>query len=238
MNIKFLILILVLSLISCNYSERRNIAINSEINIDTLKANTKFKINDSICYSLINSYYKQFGIYISTYFLIEDSLRIDLNNDGNKDMLIVLSPVSLELVEKSNCITDSFPKRLLVEIISNNEKYNIGNVYSNLISDIGGGLSAYNGIYLTKNGFAIEHQRGSKYSFNYIMEFNINSNSDILLRQIRKVCSCEGHERKINYNYDNYDAHKINLNDTLKTNCNCDSIWEKLEKQNYNHRKK
>ena len=97
-----------------------------------------------------------------------------------------------------------------------------------MISNIGGVLSEYNGMFKTKNGFKIIHEAGAKYSFEYTMFFNVKLN-EIFLGKISKRCSYNGIDSIVTYQYKDYPAKLINLNDTLNHNCNCDSIWNILE---------
>jgi hypothetical protein len=181
------------------------------------------------CFSPLQSYQFRFGIFLSDYYVIKDSLSIDLNNDRLMDTILILSPLSLEPID-TNCSYkfDKNPKRLLVEVISKSGKSKIRGIYSNLVSDIGGVLSHYNGIFKTENGFKIAHEAGAKYSWSYIMEFSIKSNQLTLVKVVKK-CSLNDKEKDIIYTYDNIPLSNINLPDTLSHQCNCDAFWSELE---------
>lgn len=47
--------------------------------------------------------------------------------------------------------------------------------------------------------FAIKHQAGAKYSWEYIMEFGLNANNLLTLKMITKVCSYAGCDKKVEY---------------------------------------
>jgi hypothetical protein len=185
---------------------------------------------DKICKSLAKSFYKRFGIIISNYYIVMDSLAVDLNRDSFMDTIIILSPIPLEPVyENYNCNFENQPKRLLIEIINDGGKSKIRNVYSDLVTDVGGVLSHYNGIFKTKDGFKIVHQSGAKYSWLYTVEFSTATKNKLTLIKISKNCSFEGEGRNLDYNFNNQTIERINIPDTLQSNCNCDKYWLELE---------
>jgi hypothetical protein len=131
--------------LSCNSTTKKSDKTATEINTiphfkeDTIKAiGYSIPIKKDSCSLVANNFHKKFGVFISDYYIILDSLNIDLNNDKIIDRLLVLSPQSLDS-EENICKMDVSPKRLLVEIINNNNTSKIRNIYSNLISDTGGG---------------------------------------------------------------------------------------------------
>jgi hypothetical protein len=185
-----------------------------------------------LCKTLDDSYFKRFGIVISKYYVVMDSLAVDLNRDSFVDTVIILSPIPLEpIAENYDCDFEKDPKRLLVEIINNRGKSKIRNVYSNLISNVGGVLSHYNGIIKTKDGFKIVHQAGAKYSWLYTIEFSSATKDKLTLTSISKTCSYEGEEKNLNYYFKNQSIERINIPDTLQSNCDCDKYWLDLEKK-------
>lgn len=185
-----------------------------------------------LCETLKDSYFKRFGIIISKYYVVMDSLAVDLNRDSLVDTVIVLSPITLEpIAENYDCDFDKDPKRLLVEIINNRGKSKIRSVYPNLISNIGGVLSHYNGIFKTKDGFKIVHQAGTKYSWLYTIDFSTAKKDKLTLTHISKTCSYEGEGKDLNYYFKNQSIDKINISDTLQSNCGCDKYWLYLEKK-------
>ena len=203
---------------------------NEAIEVDSVKMDQnilKAKLSDS-CFLKVKGYYRISGISISKYYEVEDSLELDLNNDKEMDYLLMLSPMGMEEPGYS-CSLDS-AKRLLVEVISQNGKRRIRHVYSNLLTDISGLLSTYNGIHKTKNGFEIKHMAGQRYTWHYIVEFNTSNKDRISLSKIEKECSVDGKPIKEEYFYKDYPVEKINITDTLKKDCNCDKLWEKLDK--------
>ena len=224
--------------LSCNSTTKKSDRITVEINTkphfkeDTIKAiGYSIPIKKDSCSLIANNFHKKFGVFISDYYIILDSLNIDLNNDKVIDRLLVLSPQSLDS-EESICKMLVSPKRLLVEIINNNNNNTskIRNIYSNLISDVGGVLSHYNGIFLTNNGFEIIHQAGSKYSWTYKMIFSVRDSNHIKLKAINKTCTFNGIDKKIKIHYKNVTFDKISISDTLKKDCNCEKLWKELEK--------
>jgi hypothetical protein len=223
--------------LSCNSTTKKRDRIATEMNTkshfeeDTIKVmGFSIPVKKDSCSLIANNFHKKFGIFISDYYVILDSLNIDLNNDKVIDRILVLSPQSLES-EESNCKMDVSPKRLLVEIINNNNNTSkIRNIYSNLISDVGGILSHYNGIYLIKDGFEIIHQAGAKYSWTYKMIFSVGDENHIKLKTINKTCTFDGIDKKIKVDYKNVACDKISISDTLKKDCNCEKYWLELEK--------
>jgi hypothetical protein len=191
--------------------------------------NDRTSKNDT-CRLIAINFHKRFGIVISDYYVIKDSLSIDLNDDQIVDALIVLSPSSLE-PEHNECKIDSCTKRLLVEIINHKGGAKIRNVYNNLISNSGGVLSHYNGMHKTDNGFEIVHQAGARYSWLYKMEFSVGNKNGLMLTKILKRCSFDGSDKIREFSYNQLSLDKINVSDTLKRQCNCDQLWLELEKQ-------
>lgn len=202
---------------------------NSKISYDTIKFKGLGEIPAN-CLQFSDKYYKRFGIVISNYYQVRDSLAISLNNDKYIDTIVILSPLSLEPIDE-NCdfSFDKHPKRLLVEIINNNGKSKIRNIYPNLVSDIGGVLSHYNGIFKTKEGFKINHEAGARYSWEYSVRLSVGKDS-LTLTSIFKKCSYNGKDKNISYHYNNAPISKINIPDTIKNQCNCDEFWSKLDK--------
>lgn len=189
----------------------------------------KSDVKDS-CLNFINSFHKKFDIYISDYFVILDSLAIDLNSDDIIDRVIVVSPLSLEASVGDKCQDhDTVAKRLLVEILLSNGRGKIRQIYSNLISDVGGVLSPYNGISKTEDGFQIVHEAGAKYSWQYSNRYSVTKGFVALVETYKK-CSYNDKEKEVTYRYDNISASKVNIQDTLAHQCNCDEYWEELEK--------
>ncbi|MDN4167093.1 hypothetical protein QWY31_16400 [Cytophagales bacterium LB-30] len=219
--------ILVLGLFYCRPVKHNKFDSNV---IDTIYLDNSILKTEERCLNLANSFYVKFGVAIPLYYNVMDSLNIDLNNDGLIDTLVVLSPVALEDPSFLECEVQQDPKRVVVEIINKSGISRVRKIYSNLISDIGGVLSKYVGLYKSKDGFKIQHESGSRYSWTYILEFSTKSNESIIVVKIEKLCSFEGIERKVEYSLDNFPADRININDTLSNNCSCDEVWKILEK--------
>jgi hypothetical protein len=218
-------LTIVCSCHSINGHNQGEIIENDSVKMDqnVLKA----KLSDS-CFLKVKGYNLTCGIMISNYYLVEDSLILDLNNDKESDYLLMLSPVGMEEPDY-NCSLDN-AKRLLVEVISNHGKSKIRHIYSNLLTDISGLLSPYNGMDKCQNGFEIRHMAGQRFTWDYIVQFNTSNEERIYLSKIIKECSVEGQPIKEEYFYKDYPVEKINITDTLKKDCNCYKLWEKLDK--------
>jgi len=223
-------IILVLSF--CSTLKSKRISFRYTLSRDTLFAKmiNDGASNNDTCRLIANNFHKRFGIVISDYYVIKDSLSIDLNDDQIVDALIVLSPLSLEL-EHNECKIDSCSKRLLVEVIKDIGRAKIRNVYNDLISNFGGVLSHYNGMHKTNNGFEIIHQAGARYSWLYKMEFSVANKNELRLTKIFKRCSFDGLDKTREFRYNQLSLDKVNVPDTLKRQCNCDQLWMELEKQ-------
>lgn len=196
--------------------------------LDTLHT-PSLNLSPEISQDLLNDYYLRFGIAIPKYYSVRDSLAIDLNKDRKIDTIIFLSPVILEDSKYSRELDINNPKRVLVEIISNGESTRLRNVYDNLTSDIGGVLSTYSGLYLSKRGFEIRHMAGAKFSWTYVIEFSTQSQDSIFLARIEKTCSFNGVDDQKEYFYEKMSVSHLNINDTINADCNCDNAWMRLE---------
>ncbi|QKJ31069.1 hypothetical protein HQ865_15335 [Mucilaginibacter mali] len=177
-----------------------------------------------------NGFYRRLGITIANYYTIKDSLTIDLNKDGIKDELLILSPTSLDDT-KSDCTfkIDKEPHRLLVEVINIKGTSKVREVYPNVVSNIGGVLSHYDGIFKTMKGFKIVHEAGERYSWHYTTEFEFLKGETVLTK-IQKTCSFNGKHKTVEYKYPYKAIKSINIPDTLNKQCNCDTYWSKLDK--------
>lgn len=195
---------------------------------DTITVDNNYIADKNNCKDFTGLYYTRFGIAISKYYVVNDSLGLDLNKDGKTDTIVILSPV---LLEDSYISCGNYsPKRILVEILNLDDGVKVRNIYSNLISDIGGVLSKYNGIKKNKNGFEISHYSGSKYSWNYAMEFSTKSADSITLIKTKKECSVNSNNKSLEYHYDSQSARLFDIMDTINSNCGCDVQWIELEK--------
>jgi hypothetical protein len=222
----FVIIIFSTLLIACN---RSGSPTNSVGISDTIRvSNMQVGVTPEVRAEYLNHFYSRFGVVIPKYYLVVDSLALDLNSDGFIDTLMVLSPISLEEVEHSNLQIETTPKRLLVEILNMKGISKLRNIYENLISDIGGSLSKYNGLKPTECGFEINHTSGSKYSWSYSTVFSTKSKDSLQLLKIKKTCAYDGKEKNIEYVIDNRSIKNINVQDTINANCNCDALWESI----------
>ena len=229
MLIRLLGVLFIFIAVSCNVKIKTT-GVNQRLT-DTLYYETANlnEANDS-CLHIVRSFHKKFDIYISDFFVVLDSLSIDLNNDQVMDRIVVVSPMSLEAsAEKCQLGDDSVSNRLLVEVLNFNGEGKIRHVYANLISNVGGVLSPYNGIYSTDDGFKIVHEAGAKYSWQYTNRYSVTNGIIALVESIKK-CSYDEKEKEVSYRFNNVSASDVNIQDTLSRQCNCDEYWEELEK--------
>jgi hypothetical protein len=222
----FLVLILA---VSCNIKTKRT-SFNQEVSDTLYYQSPKRSDSNDTCLHLINTFHKKFNIYISDFFVILDTLSIDLNNDRVMDRLIVASPLSLEANNEGKCLfgQDTLSKRLLVEVLYLNGEGKIRRVYRDLISNVAGVLSPYSGIFLTQDGFKIVHEAGAKYSWKYANRYSVNGGL-ISLVETDKTCSYDNKEKNVTYRSKNVSAAEVNIQDTLARQCNCDGYWAELE---------
>ena len=183
------------------------------------------------CSAFVAGYRSGFGILISNYYSVLDSLPVHLNGDKYVDTVLILSPKSLDPIENQcDFLFDRHAKRLLVEVISNpTGKAKIRGVYPDIISDVGGVLSHFSGILATKDGFKIVHEAGAQYSWSYSVEFSV-INDRLGVREIAKTCSYGDRTDSLTYSYDNINLENVNVPDTLAVQCNCDALWSKWSK--------
>jgi len=211
--------ILCLTLFSCAKFS------NEVGNVDTLRI---YDLEDGIPKELIGRYYSRFGVSIPKYYVVLDSLAIDLDGNQFKDTLVVFSPLILEDSRFGSLAQR--PKRVLVEIMNVAGRSTIRNTYVNLISNAGGVLSKYNGMSLTNTGFEIRHQAGSRYSWEYIAEFSTAYPDSIYLVRLQKECSFDYATEQEEYVFGQKSVQEISIDDSLSANCNCDRIWKNIEK--------
>src|SRR5258708_2058758 len=211
---------------SCNKARSIKVAVS-----DTLRAPT-LHLPTELSKDLLHKYYSRFGIIIPKYYVVTDSLAIELNGDSKLDMLAFLSPILLVENKYFAELPANNPKRVLVEIVNSEKGRKIRNVYYNLTSNIGGVLSKYGGLYPTKKGFEIRNMSGARYSWVYVTEFSTEYPDSLFLTRIQRTCSFNGLDDKKEFLYKKSSVRKMNVNDTISINCNCDKSWEYLEKLN------
>ncbi len=229
LNALIAILIICLGYISCK-NEIKTKTTNKDVTIyDTI--NFQDKNMSYLELGIKNSkFFNRFGVVISNYYEIIDSLPIDLNNDGFIDTLAILSPLLLNPEFNLQSPNDDFePKRLLVEIINEDGSSKIRNIHKNLLSNGGGVNSHYNGIYSSEDGFRIDFQSGAKYAYKYSVYFSVKKFSSLELVRIIKKCSFFENEIQTKYFYNDLDLDSLVISDTLDNNCNCDYYWKILE---------
>jgi hypothetical protein len=200
--------------------------------------NTKLKKRNLMLLPIsLKGWHKKFGLYISDYYDEIDSLKIKVNTSNVLHSIIVLSPVSLDRERFHNFLKiDTLPTRLLLHIVYSNGKPQIAGIYDNLISNAGGVLSKYSGIFETNQGFKIAHEAGNKFSWRYVTTFEVKKNK-LIVTKIQKRCSYDDYDEKIVYRR-YMPAERFNLLDTLNKQCNCDNIWNKLVKTSSKHNRR
>lgn len=93
-------------------------------------------------------YYDFKGIKISNYYDLDNVICLNINDDEIEDYLILLVPKSIipPLSDDFNFNENKFYRRIIVEIITYEKRYYVGNTYYNLISNKAGLCSGFNGI--------------------------------------------------------------------------------------------
>ncbi len=177
--------------------------------------------------TVLDGFYNKFGIVISNYYVIKDSLKLRQKN-GYSDNILILSPILLE-EKKDSCLSsiDKAPERVLVEVVNIDGKSKLLDVYHNLLSNSGGAISHYNGLYKTSKGFKIVHEAGERYSWNYTVEFE-KIRDKLFLNLIDKSCSFNGKTKNVKLHYFK-PANEFNITDTLNNQCNCNKFWSQLD---------
>lgn len=217
----------LLGLFSCkSINTRKDV---EERDYDTLMIANQILSESDDKNELLSSYYIDFDIVISNYYIVTDSIAIDLNDDNLIDTIVLLTPVVLEDERFKDYLKEESPKRLLVEILNTPNGSKIRNIYDNLASSIGGVLSKYAGIYKTNQGFEIRFQSGSRYSWSYIVEFSTHHPDSIFIVRQEKICSFDGRDMRYEQFFKKASVSIISISDSIDNNCNCDPIWEKLE---------
>lgn len=181
------------------------------------------------CSQFVVGYKLNSGVLISNYYSVIDSLSLDLNDDKYIDKVLVLEPISLgPSVTACDLSFDRNPKRLMVVVMNAPlVGAKIREVYKSILSDTGGVLSHYDGIYATRNGFKVVHRAGVNYAWEYSMEFSTEK-SRITLREVSKKCSFGDKTDSLLFRYYGLGLDKVNLPDTLANQCNCEAAWSKL----------
>lgn len=158
------------------------------------------------CMPKANGGFQEFnGIKISSDYLIIDSLSLDLNRDHLPDKIMVLSPRLQEEDELSNkCYNSPFNNRLLVTILSQNDKYIIGTVNERLILNNSEFYSLpYKKLNREADGFSINFFVGSTIRCRYKFTFKGTVNN-CYLQNSKYSCYVmdlsKDEEKEIKYN--------------------------------------
>src|SRR3990167_10496641 len=107
---------ILLFLLSCNY---RSSTTKLGAVKDTITVDKNYIADKNNCKDFTGLYYTRFGIAISKYYVVNDSLGLDLNKDGKTDTIVILSPVLLE--DSYTSCGNYSPKRILVEILNSDD---------------------------------------------------------------------------------------------------------------------
>lgn len=108
-------------------------------------------------------YYEFKEIKISNYYELDFFIGLNINDDEIEDFLILLVPKSIipPLSDDFDFNENKFYRRIIVEIISYENGYYIGNTYFNLVSNAAGLGSSFNGISAANDEIVIEHAKSN-----------------------------------------------------------------------------
>jgi len=199
----------------CHFSNQGDITFSDTIEFENNCKSNKY-----------DGYYNFQGVAISNHFMLLDSVYVNLNEDKQLDLLIVLSPKELDCPE--NCYSVEMD-RLVVELINHDTRFYVRNTYGNLISNIGGVLSKYNGIKVKGQNITISHCSGSRYRWEYSVKLSSDGINKLTLVEICRTCKFENDSISDIFKYSNMDLTLFNVNDTINLNCNCDNFWSQLQ---------
>ena len=138
--------------------------------------------------NIINEYYNYWGITFSKYYIILDSIKIDIDKDGADDRFLVISPITqIYSPDTLNCDHQT-GKKLAIILLANKGKYKINYVNENIIlNDYEYQSEPYCGIKPNRHGFAICFFIGSIIKCKYWFSFRIK-NGDIYLIKRKYDC--------------------------------------------------
>ena len=106
-------------------------------------------------------YYEFKEIKISNYYELEASIGLNINDDETENFLILLVPKSIipPLSDDFDFNENKFYRRILVEVVSCEHGYCVGNTYFNLVSNAAGSGSGFNGMSTANDEIVIEHSK-------------------------------------------------------------------------------
>ncbi len=124
------------------------------------------------------------GIKISNFYLIKDSLKLKLNNDSKIDYYLIISPITQEYGEDTVHVTPHLAKRLLILLVSENNKYNISFINENIIpNNYDYQSDPYMGITLNEwEGINLSVSTGSSVKCHYKYFFKKNNKGTYLAK--------------------------------------------------------
>lgn len=223
---RFYIFIIILQLLSC---VNRNIDKKCINSFDTVKVNSDNNSNDIRFDTILNKYRNISGVIIQNYYTVEDSLSMDLNNDSQKDLILILTPISLLNEDIPYNLIEENPNRLFVEVEIFKSFSKIRQIRRNLINNIGGVLSKYSGIKQSENCIEISHESGNRYRWLYTYKLSTMNSDSLSLIKIYKECSFADSSVEYTFYYDFLPLNLFNINDSININCDCNNSWEYFE---------
>ncbi|OGS72030.1 MAG: hypothetical protein A3F91_03685 [Flavobacteria bacterium RIFCSPLOWO2_12_FULL_35_11] len=134
--------------------------------------------------SLVNEYYSYLGIKFSKYYIILDSLKIDINKDGFLDRFLVIAPITQIYSPDTLPCDQQTGKKLAVVLLAQQNKYTISYVNENLIlNDYEFQSEPYCGIKSCNHGFILCFFIGSIIKCEYNFYFKIKNGNLYLYKR-------------------------------------------------------
>lgn len=169
------------------------------------------------------------SINISSYYVIEDSLTVDLNNDAADDMVLRLAPTYLyEENLQSDSLADSMCFRPMLVLLQNPQtgNFTIQDVYYQQYDGAGGVMSCYNGMQRSTEGFKTFYQAGAHYNWEFIVSYIFDQDT-LFVKDIINRCkyNIAEFDTVIKTNFNQTPAVAINIKSYLEDSCLCCQIW-------------
>ncbi|XZF15427.1 hypothetical protein ACTHGU_04760 [Chitinophagaceae bacterium MMS25-I14] len=149
------------------------------------------------------AFFKIYGTSISSDYDVLDSLKIDINNDSIKDLIVIFSPKIQQLrIEKSPCYFQKYDRRLLAIFLSNKNGFVLKCINENLILNR---FEYQNEPFIKmehiSNGILLKYYIGSSLKCDYNFYFNVHNNNLFFVKK-------------------EYNCYLINLSEREKKNIN------------------
>jgi hypothetical protein len=170
------------------------------------KLNKTFSVNGDTIFSALRKcnfiekpiFHKVLTLNIdNSYYTVIDSVISDLNSDGKKDYIYVLSTYYQEnLIQINECIKKN-DSRLIIFFLSSSTSYNV--IYNDnlILNNFEYQSEPFNGISILKNNVVIKFYVGTRFRYWYRFTFKANKKNEIYL---------------IKKEFDKYDIHLSNKN--------------------------